>query len=137
MKILWIHFQIHYFGPFWSVKYLNFSKSYRFGQLIELFQKVETSWGYQKSMLCFFTGWSKIPSFLGSSSWAICEVEENFIQSFSPFFYFFLTKKISCQIFKEKGPGRLYMITIFRWELLGKMGVWFFREVGGAVFTWK
>ena len=25
LKILKIHFQIHYFGPFWSVKYLNFS----------------------------------------------------------------------------------------------------------------
>ena len=25
LKILKIHFQVHYFGPFWSVKYLNFS----------------------------------------------------------------------------------------------------------------
>ena len=26
LKILKIHFQIHYFGPFWPVKYLNFSR---------------------------------------------------------------------------------------------------------------
>ena len=30
------------FGLFWSVKYLNYGKSYRFGQSITLFQKVDT-----------------------------------------------------------------------------------------------
>ena len=41
------------------------------------------------------------------------------------------------QIFKEKGWGRLYMVTIFKWRLLRKMGVWFFKGVGGAFFTLK
>ena len=50
---------------------------------------------------------------------------------------FLLRRWISHQIFKEKGRGWLYMITVFRWEFLRKMGLWFFRGVGGAVFTWK
>ena len=43
MKILKTHFQIHYFGPFWSVKYFDFfSQSYWVGLLIILFLKVDT-----------------------------------------------------------------------------------------------
>ena len=38
-----IHFQIHYFGRFWPVKYPQFfAQSYWFGQLIILYQKVDT-----------------------------------------------------------------------------------------------
>ena len=37
---------------------------------------------------------------------------------------------------KKKKEGRRDMNTIFRWRLLGKIGVRFFRMgVGGAVFT--
>ena len=39
--------------------------------------------------------------------------------------------------FPKKGTLRLDMITIFRWELLGKMGVTFFREEKGCSFYIK
>ena len=55
-------------------------------QIIKLFQKVETPWAYQKSILCFvYLLEQNTKMFLVSSSWTIWEVEENFIQSFSPF----------------------------------------------------
>ena len=40
-----------------------------------------------------FTHWSKIRIFLGSSSWTILEVEENFIQSLSAFLLLFVWQK--------------------------------------------
>ena len=36
--------------------------------------------------------YSQIPIFLGSSSWTVFEVEENFMQSLSTFYYFFRDK---------------------------------------------
>ena len=36
--------------------------------------------------------YSQIPIFLGSSSWTVFEVEENFMQSLSAFYYFFRDK---------------------------------------------
>ena len=63
-------------------------------QIIKLFQKVETPWGYQKSILCFvYLLQQNTKMFLGSSSWTIWEVEENFIQSFSPFSLLFWWQK--------------------------------------------
>ena len=60
-----------------------------------------------------FTRWSKIPTFLASSSWTILEVEENFIQSLSAFFLLFWWQKIAF-----KSPFDLYfhpLIIEFFW----------------------
>ena len=94
-KILKIHFQFHYFGPFWSVKYLNFfAKSYWFGQLIIRFQKVDTL-RLLKIYIMFCLPAEQIPIFLGSSSWTILEFEENFIPNLFAFLLLFWWQKNS------------------------------------------
>ena len=65
-----------------------FAKSYWFGQLIILFQKVDTL-RLLKIYIMFCLPAEQIPVFLGSSSWAIFEVEENFIPNLFAFLLLF------------------------------------------------
>ena len=112
-EILKIHFQIYYFGPFWSVKYLNFlskatdsDSSYTF--LESRHPEVTKNLYYVLS-----THQSQILIFLGSRWWTIFEVEENFIQSLSDFYYFFDHKKIAF-----KSPFWPLPSSIYYWILL-------------------
>ena len=58
------------FDPFRSVKYLKFWPKATNLYDSSYFSRKETSWGYQKSILCFLsTRQSQIPIFLGPSSW--------------------------------------------------------------------
>ena len=69
-----------------------FSKSYWFGQLIILFQKVDTL-RLLKIYIMFCLPAEQIPIFLGSSSWTILEVEENFIPNLFAFLLLFWWQK--------------------------------------------
>ena len=90
--MLKIHFQIHYFSPFWSVKYLNFP----FHTFLESRHPEVTKKGKLHYVtLCFVYPSKQNTHFLVSSSWNILEVEENFIQSLSAFLFFFGDKKIA------------------------------------------
>ena len=71
-----------------------FSKSYWFGQLIILFQKVDTL-RLLKIYIMFCLPAKQIPIFLGSSSWTILEVEENFIPNLFAFLLLFWWQKNS------------------------------------------
>ena len=41
------------FDKFWSIKYLNFMPEATDSDSSSYFSRKQTSWGYQKSMLCF------------------------------------------------------------------------------------
>ena len=69
-----------------------FAKSYWFGQLIILFQKVDTL-RLLKIYIMFCLPAKQIPIFLGSSSWTILEVEENFIPNLFAFLLLFWWQK--------------------------------------------
>ena len=77
-KILKIHFQIHYFGQFWSLKYLNFSPKATDSDSSSYFSRK-----YTLRLLKIFISYvlstrqSQIPIILGSRSWTILEVEES------------------------------------------------------------
>ena len=70
-----------------------FSKSYWFGQLIILFQKVDTLRLLKIYIMFCLPAGAKYPFFLGSSSWTMLEVEENFMQSLSAFLLLFWWQK--------------------------------------------
>ena len=70
-----------------------FAKSYWFGQLIILFQKVDTLRLLKIYIMFCLPAGAKYPLFFGPMSWTILEVEENFIQSLSAFYYLFGDKK--------------------------------------------
>ena len=89
LKILKIHFQIHYFGPFWPVQCLNVSP--------KATNLDSSSYCFRKWLLkiCYIlsTRRNQIAIFLGSSSWTVLEIEENFIQNLSAFYCFFGDRK--------------------------------------------
>ena len=83
------HFQFHYFGPFWSVKYLNFlPKATDLDSSSYFFQKVDTL-RLLKICIMFCLPADQIPIFLGSSSWTILGVEEKFIPNLFAFLLHF------------------------------------------------
>ena len=92
-KILKIHFQIHYFGPFWSVKYLIFCQKLLIWTGHHTFPESRHPEVTKNLYYVLSTRQSQILNFLGSSSWTILEVEENFMQSLSAFFITFLLIK--------------------------------------------
>ena len=77
---------------FWSVLVCKipqyFAKHYWFGQLVILFQKVDTS-RLLKIHIIFCLPAEQIPIFLGSSPWTLQEVEENFIPNLFTFLWLF------------------------------------------------
>ena len=72
----------------------SFAKSYLFGQLITRFQKVETLRLLKIYIMFCPPAGVKYP-FLGSSSWNVLGIEENFMQSLPAFFMLFLVTKKS------------------------------------------
>ena len=89
LKIPKIYFQIHQFGPFWSVKYLNFSPKATIWTAHHTFLKGRHSEVTQNLYYVLSSCRSQITVFLGSSSWTILEVEENFMQILSAFLLIF------------------------------------------------
>ena len=99
LKILKIHFHrdhiFHFsFGPFWSLKYLIFSKL-----LIRAahhsFLESRHAEATKNLYYVFFHPPEPNAPFLGSSSRTILEVEENFMQSLSAFLLLFWWQKIA------------------------------------------
>ena len=93
---IWKYLKLFSISFVWSILICKipqfFAKSYWFGQLIILFQKVDTL-RLLKIYIMFCLPAEQIPVFLGSSSWAIFEVEENFIPNLFAFLLLFWWQK--------------------------------------------
>ena len=85
-------FQFHYFGPFWSVKYLSFLPKLLIWTAHHTFPESARPQGTKNLYYVSFTA-EQMPIFLDSSSWTILEVEENFIRTCLLFYYSFGDKK--------------------------------------------